>query len=300
MSRDSLFVSGCSAHPAGGWRARWYRIVFQHDTRAGLLFDIGLIVAILVSVGVTVADSIVNVHREMNTWLYVLEWAFTLAFTAEYVLRLMIVDRPARYARSAFGIIDLLAILPTYLSLLFPGAQVLLIVRVLRVLRIFRLLKMARYVSESGMMLNALQRSWRKILIFILFMLGLATIFGALMYVIEGPQHGFTSIPMGMYWAIVTVSTVGYGDLSPGTVPGRMVTSVLILIGYGILAVPTGIFTAELLQAGKLQMGDSECDACGLKGHLDDARYCRRCGQRIPLKETGPAAAASTDQPRSG
>lgn len=278
---SSLFESGCHAHPAGGWRARWYRIIFHHDTRAGWRFDVALIAAILASVAIAMVDSIAPLHERYSRALYVAEWGFTLLFTVEYVVRLLVVDRPLRYARSFFGIVDLLAILPTYLSLLFPGAQFLLVVRVLRVLRIFRLFRLVEYVSEGRHMMSALLRSWRKILVFLLAMLGLVTVFGAVMYVVEGPEHGFTSIPAGMYWAIVTVSTLGYGDITPQTVPGRMIASALILIGYGILAVPTGIYTSALIEQGRRRMVTRQCGRCGEPEHLDDARYCRRCGERF-------------------
>ena len=267
--------------PKPGWRRRTYDVVFGHDTPAGLRFDLLLILFIVASVVVTMADSVAPLHARHETLFYALEWGFTLLFTAEYIIRLLIVERPARYARSFFGIVDLLAILPTYVSLLIAGSQYLLVVRLLRILRIFRLLKLVRYVSEAGVMLTALSRSRRKIFVFLIFMLTLVTVFGALMYLIEGPQNGFTSIPIGMYWAIVTVATVGFGDIAPATALGRMVTSVLILIGYGIIAVPTGIYTAELMNTLKGQIDDRECERCGLIGHLSDARFCRRCGERF-------------------
>jgi len=267
--------------PQPGWRRRTYDVIFGHDTPAGLRFDLLLIIFIVASVVVTMADSVASLRARHETLFYALEWGFTLLFTAEYITRLLIVERPARYVRSFFGIVDLLAILPTYLSLLIAGSQYLLVVRLLRILRIFRLLKLVRYVSEAGVMLTALSRSRRKIFVFLIFMLILVTVFGALMYLIEGPQNGFTSIPIGMYWAIVTVATVGFGDIAPATALGRMVTSVLILIGYGIIAVPTGIYTAELMNTLKGQIDDRECERCGLLGHLSDARFCRRCGERF-------------------
>lgn len=265
-------------HPAGGWRGKLFRIVFHHDTRAGLGFDIALIAAIVASVLITLIDSVASVHTQHRQMFYAMEWLFTLAFTVEYVLRLSIVARPLRYARSFFGVIDLLAILPTYLSLLLPGSQFLLVVRLLRILRIFRLLKLTRYINESGTMVRALSRSRRKILVFLMFMLIIVTIFGSLMYLIEGPKHGYTSIPISMYWAIVTVATVGFGDIAPGTPLGRFVTSVLILIGYGIIAVPTGIYTAELAQGLREERNNKRCPACQLLGHESDAKRCRHCG----------------------
>ena len=267
--------------PRPGWRRNAYRVIFGHDTRAGLLFDLWLIGAILFSVAIALVDSVGAIHRRHAEVLYGLEWFFTLLFTGEYLLRLLIVERPLRYARSLYGIIDLLAVLPTYLSLVITGTQHLMVIRLLRILRVFRLLKLTRYISESGLMVEALLRSRRKILVFMVFMLTLVTVFGALMYLIEGPDNGFTSIPIGMYWAIVTVATVGFGDIAPVTPLGRMVTSVLILIGYGIIAVPTGIYTAELMNTLRDSIDSRECTRCGLVGHLSDARYCRRCGERF-------------------
>jgi voltage-gated potassium channel len=267
--------------PEPGWRRATYQVIFGHETRAGLYFDLWLIAAILFSVAIALIDSVEAIHRRHAELLYALEWFFTLLFTAEYLLRLLIVEKPGRYARSAYGVIDLLAVLPTYVSLLIAGTQYLLVTRLLRILRVFRLLKLTQYVSESGLMIEALLRSRRKILVFVIFMLTLVTVFGALMYLIEGPDNGFTSIPMSMYWAIVTVATVGFGDIAPVTPVGRLVTSVLVLIGYGVIAVPTGIYTAELMNTLRASIDHRECRRCGLLGHLSDARYCRRCGERF-------------------
>lgn len=264
-----------------GWRARWFHIIFGHQSVAGRRFDILLIWLILASVGVAVLDSVPAVHAAYAPGFYLVEWLFTLVFSAEYVARLLVVKQPVRYARSFYGVIDLLAVLPTWLSLFFPGAQYLLVVRILRILRVFRILKLTRYVSEAGQLMGALQRSSRKIFVFLFAILTVVTIFGALMYVIEGPAHGFTSIPTGIYWAIVTVATVGFGDISPGTPLGRLVASVLILIGYGIIAVPTGIYTAEMMQGLRTQRDARRCDGCGTSGHDLDARHCRQCGAAL-------------------
>jgi voltage-gated potassium channel len=233
-----------------GWRARWFHIIFGHQSAAGRRFDIVLMWLIVASVGVAVLDSVPAVHAAYAPGFYLAEWFFTLVFSAEYVARLLVVDKPLRYARSFYGVIDLLAVLPTWLSLFFPGAQYLLVVRILRILRVFRILTVV-------------------------------TIFGALMYVVEGPQHGFTSIPTGIYWAIVTVATVGFGDISPVTPLGRFLASVLILIGYGIIAVPTGIYTAEMVQGLRTQRDARRCGACGTAGHDADARHCRQCGAAL-------------------
>lgn len=275
------------SHAGEGWRERAYRVVFGYESRAGRLFDLLLIVAILTSVAVALMDSVAALHARYGRVFYAIEWGFTLAFTAEYVVRLAIVKQPMRYARSFFGVIDLLAVLPTYLALLVPGAQFFIVLRVLRILRIFSILHLRRYVRESSMLLETLRRSWRRIAVFLLAILALVTIFGAVMFVVEGPAHGFTSIPVAMYWAVVTVGTVGFGDIAPATPLGRLIASLLILIGYGVIVVPAGIYTAELVSMLRLQRDARECDKCGLKGHEADAKHCRRCGEALPPASAG-------------
>lgn len=269
-----------------GWRGQWFDIIFDHQSKPARNFDIILIVAILLSVAVVILDSEAGLQARWSDVFYTLEWGFTLLFTAEYLARLLLVRRPLRYATSFFGIIDLLSILPTYLSLLFVGSQFLLIVRVLRVLRIFRVLKLAEYSSEAGVLLGALLRSRQKILVFVYVMLTIVSIFGAIMYMVEGPENGFTSIPVGMYWAIVTVSTVGFGDLVPVTALGQFVTSLLVLIGYSIIAVPTGIYTAELARSMRPSRRHVRCRECGLPEHEADAWHCRQCGRALPDRES--------------
>lgn len=271
-----------------GWRRKWFDIIYRHDTPPSRNFDLLLVFVIFTSVMVIMFDSVKTIHARHATLLYALEWGFTLLFTAEYILRLIVVRRWWRYAFSTWGLIDLLSILPTYLSVLFPGSQSLLVVRILRVLRLFRILKLTQYVEEGGVLVSALWRSRRKIFIFICAILTVVVIFGAMMYVIEGPEHGYTSIPTGMYWAIVTMATVGYGDISPETVFGRFVASLLILIGYSIIAVPTGIYTAELASSLREASRDTAhhdhrgCPDCGLEGHDPDAMHCRHCGTSLP------------------
>lgn len=273
-----------------GWRRRWFDIIYRHDTPPSRNFDLLLIVAILASVIVIMLDSDPWLHIDHARILYVVEWGFTALFTAEYAMRLLVVRRPLRYALSLWGIIDLLSILPTYLSLLFPGSQALLVVRILRVLRLFRILKLTQYVEEGGLLMTALWRSRRKIFLFVSALLTMAVVFGAIMFVIEGPEYGFTTIPTGMYWAISTMATVGYGDIAPQTPAGRFVASVLILIGYSIIAVPTGIYTAELASslrsaAREIDHRDSRgCPECGLEGHDPEARFCRECGHALPAR----------------
>ena len=271
-----------------GWRRTWFDIIYRHDTPPSRNFDLLLIVAIIASVSVVMLDSVAEIHAEHAGLLYGIEWGFTLLFTLEYAMRLAVVKRPLRYAFSMWGIIDLLSILPTYLSLGFPGCQNLLVVRILRILRLFRILKLVQYVEEGGVLVGALWRSRRKIFVFVCAVLTVVVIFGALMYVVEGPEHGFESIPMGMYWAIVTMATVGFGDIAPATTLGRFVTSILILIGYSVIAVPTGIYTAEL--ASSLRQADPKTRVvdnrgwpeCGLEGHDPEACFCRGCGHRLP------------------
>ena len=282
-----------------GWRGYWYRVMYFHDARDEKLFDLVLIGFILLSVLITVLDSVQSVHARAHGALYVLEWVFTVAFTVEYVLRLSVVKNPWRYARSFFGIIDLMSFLPAYLELLFLGSGHLMVIRTFRVLRIFRILKLMEYTSASNQMLDALARSKNKIFVFVLSVLTLTTIFGSIMYLVEGPQNGFTSIPRGIYWSIVTMATVGFGDITPKTALGQIITSGIIIVGYGIIAVPTGIYSAELINSYRNQrrleehreaqaLDPTSCMRCGLVGHTADARYCRRCGEALP----GVSAAA--------
>lgn len=265
-----------------GTRYRLYRMIFHHDRTLERNFDLWLIVAILASVLVVMLDSVAPIKARWHFGLYLAEWFFTLLFSVEYVVRLWTVKRPLRYATSFYGVIDLLAILPTFLSLLFPAGSSLAVVRILRMLRIFRVLKLAEYSSEAGVLIQALIRSRRKILVFVATLLTITVVFGALMYVIEGPEHGYTSIPTGMYWAIVTMATVGFGDIAPGTAFGRFTTSVLILIGYSIIAVPTGIYTAELARSMQPRRRTIRCSECGLLDHENDAWHCRKCGRALP------------------
>ncbi len=268
-----------------GRRYRWYRVVFHHDSPAERNFDLLLIVVILASVLVVVLDSVPGIKARWHLPLYVAEWTFTVLFAAEYAVRLWVVRNPWRYARSFYGVIDLLAILPTLLSLLFPASTSLAVIRALRLLRIFRVLKLVEYSSEAGVLMQALWRSRRKILVFLATVLTVVVVFGALMYLVEGPANGFTSIPTAMYWAVVTMATVGFGDIAPHTALGRFIASVLILIGYSIIAVPTGIYTAELARSLQPRRLRARCPQCGLPEHEADAWYCRKCGHALPSSE---------------
>lgn len=269
--------------PLAGWRLKMYTIIFEADTHAGRAFDLALIALILASVAVVIADSIESVRVAHGHWLKVLEWFFTIAFTLEYVARLSCVRHPWRYARSFFGVIDLLAVLPTYLAILVPGTQALIDVRILRLLRLFRILKLGAYVVEFGALSRALAASRRKIFVFVGFVALVVLIMGTLMYVVEGPENGFTSIPMGVYWAITTMTTVGFGDITPKTDLGKMIASLMMLLGWGTLAVPTGIVTAEFTaQRAYREPTTRTCHECLSEGHLPTAKFCRDCGAPLP------------------
>lgn len=269
--------------PEGGWRLRVYKVIFESDSAAGRLFDIALVVLILASVVVVVLDSMQSVAARHAALFDALEWAITILFTVEYLLRLACIKHPLRYARSFYGIVDLMAVLPTYLVFFFPPAAALLNVRLLRLLRIFRILKLSAYVSEFAYLGGALLASRRKITVFIGFVLVVVAVMGSVMYVIEGPANGFTSIPVAMYWGISTMTTVGFGDITPKTDMGRFIASCMMLLGWGILAVPTGIVTAEMT-ARHLRRPASKlrCPACLSESHDDDARFCKRCGKVLP------------------
>lgn len=263
------------------WRHRLHEIVYEADTRAGRLFDLGLVAAISASILVIMLESVRPIETRWQTELKVAEWFFTLLFTGEYFLRLVAVRRPLGYALSFFGLVDLVAILPTWLSIFVPGAQFLLTVRVLRLLRIFRILKLAHYLSQAETLRRALAQSQGKITVFLVTVSTIAIIVGSLMYVIEGEAHGFTSIPQSIYWAIVTLTTVGYGDISPKTPVGQALASLVMIMGYGIIAVPTGIVTAELTQIRHKEVSGQACPACSLQGHDVDAVHCKHCGAKL-------------------
>ncbi len=257
---------------------RLHEIIFEADTPTGKLFDILLILSIVVSVVLVMLDSVSSLRQSYGDLLYLGEWVFTILFTIEYGLRLYSVGRPLSYATSFFGVVDLLAILPTYLSIIFPGSQYFLVIRLLRVLRIFRVLKLVQYVGEARLLMRAMRASRRKITVFLFVVLTLVIIFGSLMYIIEDSQSGFTSIPQSIYWAIVTLTTVGYGDISPQTGLGQTLAALIMIIGYGIIAVPTGIVTAELAQGYKKSVSTQSCPQCSAEGHDSDAQYCKYCG----------------------
>lgn len=262
------------------WQSKLFIIIFESDTPGGKLFDILLIVSIILSVLAVMLDTVSTVNAVYGNLLYRVEWFFTLLFTVEYILRLYCIGTPARYAKSFFGVVDLLAVLPTYLSVLLPGSQYLIAIRILRILRIFRVLKLVQYMRETQILTQAMWASRRKITIFLFVVLTLVIIFGSLMYVIEGAENGFTSIPRSVYWAIVTLTTVGYGDISPKTNLGQTLAAIIMIMGYGIIAVPTGIVTAELVDIKK-RLDHNVCSNCTCEVHDHDAKYCKDCGSDL-------------------
>lgn len=262
-------------------RQRLYTIIFGTDTPAGRNFDLALIVTIFASVLAVLLDSVEPIHARYGDMLWLIEWSFTLLFTVEYVLRIYCSPQRRQYLFSFFGIVDLLALIPTYLALIVTGSHYLVVVRLLRVLRIFRVLKLVRYWEEANVIGNALWNARRKISVFVAVVLVLMVIFGSLMFVIEGPAHGFTSIPRSIYWAVVTITTVGYGDIAPQTPLGQSLAVVAMICGYGIIAVPTGIVGAELYRATLRVQQRRSCPACQRHGHEADALHCKYCGSAL-------------------
>jgi voltage-gated potassium channel len=264
------------------WQARLHEVVFESNTKAGKLFDISLLICILVSIMIVMLDSVNSLHASYGHIFYATEWVFTILFTIEYILRLLSVKKPLKYSFSFLGIIDLLAIIPMYLSILFIGAQSLLVLRALRILRIFRIFKLTHFLSEMSFLTTALKSSAKKISIFMLAVLTLVVILGSLMYLIEDEKTGFTSIPESIYWAIVTITTVGYGDITPATTAGKFLASIIMMLGYGIIAVPTGILTTEMALAARARKhGHEVCPGCGREGHEENAIHCKFCGEKL-------------------
>ena len=262
-------------------------IVFGIDTPAGMLFDRALIVIILLSLLVVILDSIQAVSTQFHVELSWFEWLFTFLFSVEYVVRIYCAKHRWAYIKSFFGIIDLLSVLPTYLALLFPDLHALLDVRILRLIRVFRIFKLTQYMSEYQHLANALAASKRKIFVFLSVVLMVVMVMGTLMYVVEGPSNGFTSIPVGIYWAITTMTTVGFGDITPQTDFGKLIASVMMLMGWGTLAVPTGIVTAEMTYIGRKNFKESQtCEECGRGGFNAGDRFCSSCGSPLPSKSS--------------
>ncbi|MCB9358997.1 ion transporter, partial [Candidatus Woesearchaeota archaeon] len=255
-------------------------IIYEADTPSGLAFDIVLLFAIIASVIAVVLESVPSFQAAHGSLFRVIEWTFTILFTIEYALRIYCIKKPKSYIFSFFGIIDFLSIIPTYLSLMFVGAQMFLVLRILRLLRVFRILKLSRYVVQADILWKALKESRYKIIVFLFTVVSIALVMGAIMYIVEGPQNGFESIPHGMYWAIVTLTTVGFGDIVPHTILGQFIAGFLMILGYGIIAVPTGIVSVELAKVSGISTRNS-CENCGKEGHDSDAKFCKYCGEKL-------------------
>ena len=263
-------------------QAQLHDIIFESNTVGGKIFDIALLVCILLSIIVVMLDSVPSFHLRFGRLFYFIEWGFTILFTVEFILRLLAVSRPLRYAFSFLGLIDLLAIVPMYLSILFAGAQSLLVLRALRLLRIFRIFKLTHFLTEMSFLGSAIKSSAKKISIFMLVVLALVIILGSVMYLVEKQENGFESIPDSIYWAIVTITTVGYGDIAPVSPTGKFIASIIMLLGYGIIAVPTGIVTTEMVALARLKKhGTETCPGCGKEGHDANAKFCKYCGEKL-------------------
>jgi voltage-gated potassium channel len=267
---------------ADTWQFRLHEVIYESNTPAGKAFDVALLFAIFASIAVVMLDSVASIHAKYGVWMQWMEWSFTALFTVEYLLRLICIKKPLKYVFSGLGIIDLIALIPSYLSIFFVGAHSLLVFRALRLLRIFRIFKLGHFLTEINFLTTALRGSIRKSSIFLLTVLMLTIILGSIMYLVEQKENGFSNIPESIYWAIVTITTVGYGDISPVTPLGKFVASVVMLIGYAIIAVPTGILTHDLamLARSKKELPES-CPSCSREGHDEDAEYCKFCGSSL-------------------
>jgi voltage-gated potassium channel len=263
------------------FRNKLHEVIFEADTGTGKFFDLFLMLSILASVIIVGLDSVAELRLEYGSLFIKLEWFFTILFTIEYILRIISVQRASGYVFSFFGLVDLFSILPTYLSLFIPGSQYLLVIRILRVLRVFRVLKFTQYLIEVDQLRQAMRSSRRKITVFVFTVVTISVIVGSMMYVIEGPEHGFSSIPRGIYWAVVTLTTVGYGDISPSTPIGQMFAVLIMIFGYGIIAVPTGIVTVELGKVSSKDLTTEVCPFCSREGHDSDAKHCKYCGNKL-------------------
>lgn len=264
------------------WRSRLHEVIFESNTSAGKIFDICLLIFILASICVVMLDSVSSLHSRYGELFFVLEWFFTILFTIEYILRIIAVKKPLLYVVGFLGLVDLMAIIPMYLSIFLAGAQSLLVLRALRLLRIFRIFKLTHFLSEMSFLGAAIRSSAKKISIFMLVVIAIVVILGSIMYLVEPAENGFTSIPESIYWAIVTITTVGYGDIAPATPTGKFIASIIMLIGYGIIAVPTGIITTEIaLMSRSKTRGHETCPGCGREGHDQDAVFCKFCGERL-------------------
>ena len=272
------------ANKAADWRFRWHEIIFEADTPKGKAFDVSLLIAIVISVLIVMLQSVEAIEDRFGTALNVMEWAITIGFSIEYALRIACVRQPFRYIFSFWGIVDLLSVLPTYVGLIIPRSQSLSVVRVFRLIRVFRIFKLNNYVQESRVLVEALRAARPKIVVFLLVVMSLILVMGTTVYVIENQfseRSDFTSIPKSIYWAIVTITTVGYGDIAPPTIPGQTIAAIAMILGYAIIIVPSGIFSVEIIAASKAQTNTQVCPSCTKEGHDDDAKYCKYCGAKL-------------------
>jgi len=263
------------------WKEKWYNIIFKSNTPVAKGFDIILLVLIVLSVVIVMLDSVEALRSRLGHMFFLAEWFFTIVFTFEYIIRIIVSRKRVVYIRSFYGIIDLLSILPTYISLFIVGSHFLIIIRILRMLRIFRILKLSRYLKASQVLLISLRQSKYKIIVFLEVVLTTVVIMGSLMYLIEGPENGFTSIPESIYWAVVTLTTVGFGDITPHTVMGKFFASMIMILGYSIIAVPTGIISAEMIKASSKNQRIIKCRNCHKSTHDEDAKFCKGCGGKL-------------------
>ena len=272
------------ANKAADWRFRWHEIIFEADTPKGKAFDLGLLVTIVASILIVMLQSVSTINQEYGNILNIADWVITIGFSIEYALRIACVRRPWRYIFSFWGIVDLLSVLPSYVALVIPGSHYLSVVRVLRLIRIFRIFKLNSYIQESRVLLEALKAARPKIVVFLLVVMSLILVMGTTVYVIENfadDSSEFTSIPKAIYWAIVTITTVGYGDIAPQTVLGQTIAAIAMILGYAIIIVPSGIFSVEIIAASKAQTNTQVCLTCSKEGHDDDASYCKYCGSKL-------------------
>jgi voltage-gated potassium channel len=265
------------------WKHRLHEVIYEADTKGGKIFDVILLIAILASIILVMLESVESINSKYGALLNISEWIITILFSFEYIFRIISIKKPFKYIFSFYGVIDLLSTLPKYLSLIFIGGHHLAALRALRLLRVFRILKLARYVGESNNLMKALKASKAKIAVFLFFVVILCIILGTVMYMIEGEENGFTSIPRSVYWAIVTLTTVGYGDIAPHTPLGQFIASIIMIVGYGIIAIPTGIVTSEMTKnnLSSVDTNTQSCKSCSAENHKDDAEFCYNCGNKL-------------------
>lgn len=263
------------------WKSTLHEIIYEADTKQGKIFDLILIIIIIISIVLVMLESVESINLKYHNLLNISEWVITILFTIEYFARIVCIKKPSTYVFSFYGIVDLLATIPKYVSIFFIGSHALIALRALRLLRVFRILKLTRYLGASKNLITALKASRIKIFVFLFSVIVLTIILGTVMYIVEGPVNGFTSIPKSMYWAIVTLTTVGYGDIAPHTPFGQFIASIVMILGYGIIAVPTGIVTSEMAKGEHSNSNTQHCSNCSADTHLDNAKFCQKCGEKL-------------------